>query len=99
MPDNKFFSKEGILPKNQDYYKSHQKDGTTAEIYASYAASAATVEQFVVVFTMQLRLITDTVEDLYQNESLAEAAVNQVHNRISIRTSEAIPPGGKGALP
>lgn len=51
--------------------------------------------EFVVIFTLQLLLITDMVEDLSQNQSLGEAAVKQVYNTISIRLSkaEAIPLG------
>lgn len=45
--------------------------------------------EFVVIFTLQLLLITDTAEDLSQNQSLGEAAVKQVYNTISIRLSEA----------
>lgn len=45
--------------------------------------------EFVVIFTLQLLLITDMAEDLSQNQSLGEAAVKQVYNTISIRLSEA----------
>lgn len=66
VPNNKFSSKEGSMPKSEATVQN-QSDMKRAEIFAYSVACASTVKTIVMIFPFQLPLSIDLVEGLKIN--------------------------------